>query len=172
VPLFFSALDKQHDKNGFDSGVVELDTYLKAQAGQDVKRNLSSVFVLSENKSDVIGYYTLSQYSLAVEDFPGKVAKKLPSKRKIACTLLGRLAVDKRFRNLGYGSSLLYHALLKTVAISKEIASFAVIVEAKDEKAKRFYQKHDFLELEDAPLRLFITVKGIEQKLGSYQAAT
>jgi GNAT superfamily N-acetyltransferase len=166
VRLFFSALNDQHDRAGFSSGVPDLDNYFKANAGQDARRNLSSVFVLSgEDKTEIIGYYTLSQHSLTADEFPVNVSKKLPQKRKVACTLLGRLAVDWHYQRLGYGRVLLFHALKKTIAVSKDIASFAVIVDAKNENAKRFYQKYDFENLDDAPLRLFITVKGLEQKL-------
>ena len=130
-----------------------------------MKRNLSSVFVLGDEGGHIIGYYAISQYSLTVEELPEQAGKKLPSKRRIACTLLGRLAVDKRYRGQGYGEELLFHALNKALIISKEIASFAVIVEAKDDKAKRFYEKYDFISLKDMPFRLYIPMKGLEQKL-------
>ena len=165
MQLFWDKLNAGHDKANFESGVPELDEYLKIQANQDVKRNLSSVFVLGDENGHIIGYYAISQHSLTVEELPEQTSKKLPSKRKVACTLLGRLAVDKRYRGQGYGEKLLFHALNKALAISKEIASFAVIVDAKDENAKRFYQKYDFLSLKDMPLRLYIPMKGLEQKL-------
>ena len=163
--LFWDKLNAGHDKINFDSGVPELDRYLKIQANQDMKRHLSSVFVLGDESGHIIGYYAISQYSLTLDEFPEQVSKKLPIKRKIACTLLGRLAVDRRYRGRGYGEELLFHALNKALAISKEIASFAVIVDAKNEEAKRFYEKYDFLSLKDMPLRLFIPMKGLEQKL-------
>ena len=165
MQLFWDKLNTNHDKVNFESGVHELDEYLKTQASQDVKRNLSSIFVLGDENGRIVGYYAISQYSLAVEELPEQASKRLPPKRKIACTLLGRLAVDRRFRGQGYGEELLFHALNKALAISKEIASFAVIVDAKDEKAKHFYQKYDFLGLKDMPLRLYIPMKGLEQKL-------
>ena len=40
-------------------------------------------------------------------------------------------------------------------AIRSEIASFAVIVDAKDENARRFYERESFLPLPDQPLKLF-----------------
>jgi GNAT superfamily N-acetyltransferase len=165
VSLYIGILDNTHDRARFDSGVPELDTYIKTQAGQDRRRNLSSVFVLTGNRIEVLGFYTLSQYSVEAMDFPERLAKKLPPKRKVPCTLLGRLAVDQRHRGLNYGSALLFHALNKAKSISLEIASFAVIVDARNENAKKFYQKFDFLPFKDAPLRLFIAIKGLEQKL-------
>ncbi|MCL2146674.1 MAG: GNAT family N-acetyltransferase [Synergistaceae bacterium] len=165
MQLFWDKLSATHDKTGFESGVKELDEYLKTQANQDVKRNLSSVFVLADKNGRIVGYYAISQYSLTVEEFPEQASKKLPLKRRVACTLLGRLAVDKRYQGQGYGEELLFHALNKALVISKEIASFAIIVDAKDEKAKRFYQKYDFISLKDMPFRLYIPMKGLEQKL-------
>jgi GNAT superfamily N-acetyltransferase len=165
VELFWDKLNAGHDRVNFESGVPELDEYLKTQANQDVKRNLSSVFVLSDENGQIVGYYAISQHSLTVEELPEHASKKLPPKRKVACTLLGRLAVDRRYQGQGYGEILLFHALNKAFAISKEIASFAVIVDAKDENAKRFYQKYDFLSLKDMPLRLYLPMKGLEQKL-------
>jgi len=165
MQLFWDKLNANHDKTNFDSGVPELDDYLKTHASQDVKRNLSSVFVLGDESGHIVGYYTLSQFSLTVEGLPEQSSKKLPPKRKVACTLLGRLAVDRRHQGQGYGEALLFHALNKALAVSKEIASFAVIVDAKDDRAKCFYEKYDFLSLKDMPLRLYIPMKGLEQKL-------
>ena len=165
MQLFWDKLNSRHDKANFECGVPELDEYLKNQASQDIKRNLSSVFVLGDENGHIVGYYAISQYSLTVEELPEQESKKLPPKRKVACTLLGRLAIDRRYQRQGYGEMLLFHALNKALAVSKEIASFAVIVDAKDEKAKRFYEKYDFLSLKDMPLRLYIPIRGLEQKL-------
>ena len=164
MQLSIDKLSAKHDRSVFECGVEALDYYLKNQAGQDIRRNLSSVFVLLKDDERIVGYYTLSQSALTVEKFPKSVAGKLP-KRDVACTLLGRLAVDLHFKGMGFGRLLLFHALKKAVDTSQDIASFAVIVDAKDEEAKSFYLKYDFLELEDAPLRMFIPIKGLTQKM-------
>ena len=122
MQLFWDRLNAAHDKTNFESGAPELDEYLKTKASQDVKRNLSSVFVLGDETGHIIGYYAISQYSLMVEELPKQAGKKLPPKRRVACTLLGRLAVDRRYQGQGYGEKLLFHALNKALAISKEIA--------------------------------------------------
>ena len=38
----------------------------------------------------------------------------------------------------------------------KMVAAFALIVDAKNAKAKRFYQKYDFKPMKDQDLKLFI----------------
>jgi predicted GNAT family N-acyltransferase len=67
--------------------------------------------------------------------------------------LLGRLAVDRQHRGGGYGRFLLADALGR--AVRSEIASFAVVVDAKDETAQRFYARESFLPLPDQPMKLF-----------------
>lgn len=159
--MYINRLSQQHDRISFNSGVPELDCYLQVQAWQDMKRNLSVVYVLTEDRKSIAGYYTLSQSALNVHDLPGNIARKLPPHRAVPCTLLGRLAVDKRYQGSGYGRVLLFHALGKAFRLSKELASFAVIVDAKDNKSKAFYEKYGFIEMKGPPLRVFIPMHGI-----------
>ena len=168
--LTWERLDARHDKASFESGTPELDFYLKNQAGQDLRRYLSSIFVLAEDTKRIIGYYAISQASLTVDEFPDNVSKKLPPKRTVPCTLLGRLAVDIRYRGQGYGRALLFHALKKTAMVSLEVASYAVIVDAKDMQAKEFYKRHGFLELKNQPMRLFMPIRGIREVIDFWNA--
>jgi GNAT superfamily N-acetyltransferase len=71
----------------------------------------------------------------------------------VPAPLLGRLAVDRRQRGKGYGRFLLADALYR--AARSEIASFAVLVDAKDDGARRFYERESFLALPDQPMKLF-----------------
>jgi ribosomal protein S18 acetylase RimI-like enzyme len=75
--------------------------------------------------------------------------------------LLGRLAVDNRVQGQGYGRFLLADALLR--AVRSEIASFAVIVDAKDDAARRFYERESFLPFPDQPMKLFRPMADIEK---------
>ncbi len=86
--------------------------------------------------------------------------RKLPRYPLVPGTLLGRLAVDQRHQGKGYGRHLLADALYR--AMRSEIASFAVIVDAKDENAKRFYEREGFRAFPDQPMKLFLTMAEIE----------
>jgi len=79
--------------------------------------------------------------------------RKLPGYPLVPATLLGRLAVDRRQQGKGYGRFLLADALYR--AAQSEIASFAVIVDAKDDSARRFYERESFLPFPDEPMKLF-----------------
>ncbi len=158
-------LDKKHDRKDFDCGKGLLNNYLKNQAGQDVKRKLSACFVLAEKGTNRIkGYYTLSNNSIPLSCFPKHIQKKLPvSYVSIPATLLGRLAIDTKFQGKGIGKILLIDALRRSFEISKEIGSFAVVVDPIDEKAERFYEKYDFIKLPDSDKMIIATktLKGL-----------
>ena len=86
-------------------------------------------------------------------EFPVEITRKLPRYPLLPATLLGRLAVDQTCRGRGYGRFLLADALFR--AVRSEIASFAIVVDAKDDAARRFYERESFLPFPDQPLRLF-----------------
>jgi len=158
-------LNSAHRKKEFSCGKEMLDDYLHKQANQDIKRKLSACFVLNDKETNLLkGYYTLSNSSIAQELIPSKFQKKLPnSYTTIPTTLLGRLAIDHRFQKQGVGKLLLIDALKRSYEISKEIASFAVVIDPIDEEAERFYDKYGFIKLPDSK-KMFLpmnTIKGL-----------
>jgi GNAT superfamily N-acetyltransferase len=161
-------LAPHHDRRVFSSGVPSLDDYLNKRAGQDAKRRLAAPYVLvsAEQPEVVVGFYTLSQLSVLLDELPPAVASKLPSYAKVPVTLLGRLAVDERHRGQGLGERLLVDALHRAWRVSQEIASFAVFVEAKDATAAAFYLRFGFLPLTDQPLRLLLPMTTLQQLFG------
>ncbi len=157
-------LDKKHNRQDFDCGKELLNNYLKNQAGQDVKRKLSACFVLVEMETNNIkGYYTLSNNSIPLSNFPEHIQKKLPkSYVSIPTSLLGRLAIDTKFQGKGIGKILLIDALKRSYEISKEIGSFAVVVDPIDEEAEMFYAKYDFIKLPDSG-KMFMATKTLKE---------
>lgn len=154
-------LASAQDRAAFSCGVEALDHYLRKQAGQDVRKRVAAVFVLTPNGKTIAGYYTLSQFSVELDAVPEEVAKRLPKYPRLPATLIGRLAVASEFRGQGLGEYLLMDALNRSLAASKEIASTAVIVDAKDENTATFYRKYGFLNLPTIPNRLFLPMKTI-----------
>ena len=155
-------LNTAHNKQKFSCGNTLLDNYLQKQAKQDVKRHLSACFVLVENEL-IIGYYTLSNASIERESVAESFRKKLPqSYHNIPTTLLGRLAVDEKYKGKGYGELLLIDALKRSYDISTSIGSIAVIVDPIDEQAKKFYAKYGFILLLDSK-KMFLPMKTIAE---------
>ncbi|MDJ1160280.1 GNAT family N-acetyltransferase [Chelatococcus sp. SYSU_G07232] len=146
-------LTSSHDRSEFESGVEPLDRYFRTQAGQDARKNMAAPFVLVLPDGTIAGYYTLSSTSVQLAELPAQTVRNLPRYPLVPATLLGRLAVDRRHRGKGYGRFLLGDALHR--AARSEIASFAMIVDAKDESARRFYERESFLPFPDQPMKLF-----------------
>jgi len=141
--------------------VEPLDRYLKTQAGQDSRRRVASCFVLTpaDEPAQVLGYYTLSALSIALADLPTSLAKRLPRYPIVPATLMGRLATDSRHRGKRLGELLLFDASARV--LRSEIATFALVVDAKDDAAERFYARYHFLELSAGSRRLFLPVTEI-----------
>lgn len=156
-------LNKSHRRNNFECGKDLLNHYIRHQASQDMKRKLAACFILTDMNNDVQGYYTLSNSSISLDDLPELHRKKLPlSYLSIPATLLGRLAVDKKYQGNGIGKVLLMDALHRSYQISKEIGSFAVVVDPIDKEADIFYAKYDFIKLPDSK-KMFIAIKTLDQ---------
>ena len=153
-------LNSTHKKSEFSCGNELLDVYIQKQANQDIKRKLAACFVVNEAETKLIkGYYTLSNNSVPLLFIPELIRKKLPpSYETIPTTLLGRLAIDKRFQGQGMGKFLLIDALKRSYEISKTVGSFALVVDPIDLEAENFYNKYGFIKLPDSG-KMFLAMK-------------
>jgi predicted GNAT family N-acyltransferase len=79
----------------------------------------------------------------------------------VPATLLGRLAIDSRYQGSGYGELLIIDALRRALQAATEVASYAVVVDAIDERARSFYVQYEFCAFPDRRLRLFLPMKTI-----------
>ena len=151
--LRVEALGAHHDRSSFTSGIEALDRYFRMQAGQDARKNMAATFVLVLEDGSIGGYYTVSSTAVKLGELSPQTAKRLPRYPLVPATLLGRLAVDRRQQGRGYGRFLLANALQRV--LRSEIASFAVVVDAKDDAARSFYEREGFLPFPDRPMTLF-----------------
>jgi len=154
-------LGSTHDRAAFCCGVPQLDAYLQRRAGQDKTRKLASVFILTKDGKTVAGFYTLSAHTILAADLPADLARRLP-RFPLPVTLLGRMAIAQSLHGQGWGESLLVHALKRAVLGSRQVASWAVVVDAKA-GARDFYLHQDFTPLPARPERLFLQMKTIEE---------
>ena len=152
-----------HDRATFSCGIAELDRYIRQQAGQDSKRNLAAVFILTADSKTVAGFYTLSAESVLAKDLPVEFGKKLP-RFPLPVTLLGRMAVAQSLQGQGLGEFLLLDALDRASSASRQVASWAVVVDTKA-GAREFYLTHDFIPFETNTDRLFYPMKTVEKVL-------
>jgi GNAT superfamily N-acetyltransferase len=106
-----------------------------------------------------IGFYTLAATSIALAEFSEALAKRLPRYPLVPATLMRRLAVDAHHQGHGLGEFLLFDAFSR--ALRSEIASYAFVVDAKHDRATRFYHRYRFLPLAEGGRRLFVPMAEI-----------
>jgi predicted GNAT family N-acyltransferase len=72
------------------------------------------------------------------------------------------MAVAQSLHGQGLGEFLLLHALERAWLGSRQVASWAVVVDAKA-GARKFYLQHDFIAFATQPSRLFLPMKTVEK---------
>ncbi len=144
------------ERTTFSCGVAALDEWFHSRAGQDERRNVARVFVAIDDRLGVVGFYSLSAFSLVIADLPPEHAKRLPRYDRIPAALIGRLARDERVRGMGVGELLLADAVRRALEAARSLAVFAIVVDAKDENSAAFYRDFGFAPFPSRPLRLFM----------------
>lgn len=156
-------LARHHPRAVFACGNDDLDRYLRERALQDQRRGVAIGYAQIEVATgSLAGYYTLCSAAVESQALPVERARRLPRYPLLSATLLGRLARDVRYRVGGVGPRLLADALLRSVRFSREIASLGVVVDAIDDHARAFYERHGFARLLDDERRLILAMATIE----------
>jgi len=164
TPRFFIEPLSEHDRGEFSCGSEALDRYFKTQVTQDIRRRVTHCFVAVRMEELIVaGYYTLASASIPTPDLPVTISRKLPRYPAVPAIRVGRLAVDLRFRGQGLGGALLADAAMK--GLRAESAAFAILVDAKDEEARSFYEHHGFQRLVSQPRSLFLALGTAEKAL-------
>jgi predicted N-acetyltransferase YhbS len=156
-------MSEKHMVEGFDCGNGFLNDWLKKYALANNRAKASTTFVVCVNQ-EVIGYYSLAMGSVDYEEAPPRIKKGL-ARHPIPVVILGRLAVDRRYQKKRLGISLLKDVFLRALIVSEHIGARAIFVNAKDENAKEFYEKHGFCSLPGDTLKLLILMKDIKKMI-------
>lgn len=157
APFRIEPLSGNHDRSRFSSGSAPLDRYFREQASQDIKRRIASCFVaVSAETKEVAGFYTLTAASIALDALAAETIRKLPRYPVVPAALLGRLAVAGNYQGKGLGGVLLSDAVLRVARA--ELGVFAMLVDAKDAAAQRFYEHYGFTLLPGEEHRLCLPI--------------
>ncbi len=151
------------ERRDFSCGVDALDRYLLRQASQDQRRGVAVAYVLMDGVAErVAGYYTLSTASIRSNRLPEIMRAKLPRYEELPAALIGRLAVDLRCQGQKLGGFLLLDALQRCLATSEKMGLLAVTVDAKDERARAFYEAFEFRPFVGEDRHLYLPVAKIK----------
>ncbi|MBS9423289.1 N-acetyltransferase [Photorhabdus caribbeanensis] len=146
-----------HQRKAFTSGVNELDDYLQRFAVQQSKKDIAVVRVLvdTDAPSTILGYYSLSAAQIDIVQLDERIQHKLP-RYPVPCFRMGRLAVHSDHHGRGLGRLLIGCAVERCFEAKKHVAAYALMVDAKGEKAKSFYEHYGFISCRDNPMTLYL----------------
>jgi GNAT superfamily N-acetyltransferase len=131
-----------HDLTGFDCGADGLNRFLKQFALVNQKAGSSQTY-LALVGSEVVGYYSLTAGNVLYDDAPKRLTKGLP-RHPVPVILLARLAIHKDWQRQRLGQGLLLDALRRTLQAADIAGVRALLVRAKDDTAKAFYEHFGF----------------------------
>lgn len=134
----------RHDSTAFDSGIAGLDDWLQRTAPIAAAAGTAATWVLCRGRR-VVGYYALAMGSVDHRGAPSRLRRGQPD--PIPVLLLARLALDRREHGTGLGGDLLRDAVLRACAGGRDYGARALVVDAIDERAARFYGHFGFVPL-------------------------
>jgi GNAT superfamily N-acetyltransferase len=160
-------LAKRHDRAAFDCGDPDLDVYLQRYARQNHESGGAKCFVAapSSARSRILGFYTLSPASIEYSRTPA-LAKKGLARYDVPVFRLGRLAVDRSVQGRGLGGALLLRAADRCIRVSQDVGGVALLIDAKNDRAARWYESYGALRMDDAPLSLVLPLAVAAEALG------
>ncbi len=156
-------LRQEHELDGFDCGQEDLNRFLKRQAWASQQANSAQTYVLADGLT-VRGYYSLAAGSIAYEAGPERV-RKGQARHPIPVILLARLAVDQSLQGKGVGAGLLKDALFRTAGAAETIGARALLIHARDERARGFYEQFGFEPSPSDPLHLLLVMKDLKARI-------
>ena len=156
-------LDETHDVDAFECGKQALDHFLKRFALSKQRADSARTYVVCR-RSAVIAYYSLAAGAVEHAEAPDRVGKGL-ARHPIPVMLLARLAVDRTQQGRGIGKALIKDALLRTAAAAEIVGVRALLVHARDEAARAWYEALEFEPSPTDPFHLFLLMKDLRKIL-------
>lgn len=152
-------LTKDHRHEGFDCGKAALNDWLLRRALANQATGTSRTWVVTDGpRGRVVAYYASSTASVLRAAAPKALSRNQPA--ELPAILLGRMAVDSDHGGRGLGATLLKHFMLKAIEVAGNIGVRVVLVHAKDDNAKRFYEHHGFVSSPIDPLTMMMVLPG------------
>lgn len=155
-------LADHHELADFDSGVPELDDWLRRRARANQASGASRTFVACE-EDRVVAYYALASGAVKQPEAPGRLRRNMPDPIPVA--VLGRLAIDRNWQGRGLGRALVRDAGLRLLRAADIVGIRGLLVHAISEDAKAFYLAVGFLPSPSDPMTLMVGLSDLNNAL-------
>ena len=159
-------LGAHHQVGAFDCGAPALNEFLSRHAVGNHQSGTAKTYVATTDNHSAVGYYSLAASQILYADAPTRLQKGAP-RHPVPVVLLARLAVDRGWQGKGLGAGLLRDAIVRVLAAAEGVGVRALLVHAKDDAAKAFYQRYDFTPLPSYPMHLVLLLKDARRIVSS-----
>lgn len=143
---------------GFDCGEPALNDWLQHRALKNESRFSRTYGVCDGDR--VVAYFCICAGAVERTAVPGRIRRNAPE--TIPVSVIGRLAVSRDYAGKGVGTDILADSLRRIAVASQSIGIRAVLVQAKNDAAKRFYMKcAEFIEYPADSRILFLPIETV-----------
>ena len=160
-------LASHHRFGEFACGEPALDDWVRRHARAAQSSGAARVYVAADSEGTVSGFYALAACQIEAAAAPERLPRGEPRLRPVPAVLLARLAVDLRHQGPGVGQSLLRDALLRCLQASTSVGIRALLVHAKGDEARRWYERLGFAPSPTDPYHLVLLLKGVAAIIGA-----
>lgn len=164
--LRIEKLQRSHAVDAFDCGREALNRFLIRFALQNQQAGASQTYVAVAGIDEIIGYYTLVVGQVEYDDAPERLTKGL-ARHPVPIMLLARLAIASHCQRKGVGAGLLKDAMIRTLQAAEIAGIRAFAVHAKDDEARAYYERFDFIPAQSDPYHLFRLLKDVRSYVRS-----
>ncbi|TPK89140.1 GNAT family N-acetyltransferase [Mesorhizobium sp. B2-4-17] len=142
-PWHEEPIAKGHDRASFDCGDRQMNDFLRRFARQSHDQNAAKTFCAIDDTASerILGFYTIAPSAVAHETVPETMTKGL-ARHEVSGFKLARLATDRTVAGHGLGGQLLAAAALRCLRLAGEGGGILLIIDAKSERAARWYASY------------------------------
>jgi GNAT superfamily N-acetyltransferase len=157
---------KKHDRVSFDCGEPALNEFLRRHARQSHDKGAAKTFLAIANSDSktILGFYSLCPASLEYARTPEIIRKGL-ARHDVPAFRLGRLAVNRPVQGQGLGGQLILAAGRRCLRAATEVGGVALLIDANNERAAKWYSSYGAIPLTDAPLSLLLPLATVHSVL-------
>jgi hypothetical protein len=164
----------RHDREGFASGVAQVDNFLKKTANKLTQADNLRTYVMTEDGRTIIGFYAINSHAIDYHDLPTRYARTRPGHGMIPAAFISMIGRDQRYYGKGYGGILLMDCLVRLTRVADQIGTAIVMLDVLDcgdlERTARrmeLYRNYGFTPLSAQPLRMYLPIATVRSMLGS-----
>lgn len=148
---------KRHRRLDFDCGDDAMNEFLRRYARQSHEQHASKTYCAIDDADPgrILGFYTIAPSAVEHDQAPETMTRGL-ARHEVSGFKLARIATDLTTAGHGLGGELLVAAALRCLKVANEVGGMLFIIDAKGERAARWYAKFGAEPLRDHPLTLVI----------------